>query len=265
MRRTGTPPVQILGIDWSTSLKQVALAVATAKQPSDKPLLRVELVYEKPVSRQALVAWVAACIELCPATLLALDAPLGWPRGLSLALHQHRAGAPLMVSPQHQASASELFRRETDVFVTRTLQKSPLEVGANYIARTAHAALQFLEEVRQQTGYRLPLAWHPAEVTEPEAIEIYPAATLKTLGLEYQGYKGNAGRAVRTVLVDQLAPYMALPEDAARLLESDHVLDACVAALAGWHFLAGWCHPPLDLERAHTEGWIWFLDPQRCG
>ncbi len=103
--------------------------------------------------------------------LLALDAPLGWPAPLAQALPDHRAGEVL------QPTADQLFRRTTDGFVWKRIGKRPLDVGADRIARTAHAALRLLDQLRQRIASPIPLAWQP-DIGGIAAIEVYPAATL---------------------------------------------------------------------------------------
>lgn len=110
--------------------------------------------------------------------LLALDAPLGWPEELGRSLLQHRAGDPIESEP------NRLFKRKTDAEIFRRLHKRPLEVGANLIARTAHAALGLLNNVRRLTGHDIPLAWDPTNLGRIAAIEVYPAATLLARGFK---------------------------------------------------------------------------------
>jgi hypothetical protein len=61
-------------------------------------------------------------------------------------LARHRAGAPL--SP----AAHAMFRRLTDDEIYKRLGKRLLEVAANRIARAAHAAQKFLEELCELKG-----------------------------------------------------------------------------------------------------------------
>ena len=87
-------------------------------------------------------------------TLLALDAPLGWPVGMGTALHDHRAGRPIEVHPDY------MFKRITDRCVKEWTGKNPLEVGASWIARTAHSALGLLACLRDATNEEIPLMTH---------------------------------------------------------------------------------------------------------
>ena len=52
-------------------------------------------------------------------TLIALDAPLGWPKAIGGALCCHAAGAATGVEP------NQMFRRETERFIQRTVGKTP--------------------------------------------------------------------------------------------------------------------------------------------
>jgi predicted nuclease with RNAse H fold len=188
--------------------------------------------------------------------LLAIDAPLGWPSALSRSLIHHEAGAPL------DADAHAMFRRATDRFVQAKLRKTPLEVGADRIARTAHAALAMLESLRKRTGLSLPLAWSP-DFEGVAAIEVYPAATAIAHELPARGYKKPPDVAARKVLATHLRRKVALPARAALLHESADALDAALCVLAGADFLRGVCDGPEDLETARREGWIWFGSKSR--
>ena len=106
-----------------------------------------------------------------PDVLLALDAPLGWPEPLGSALATHSAGKVI------REDADDLFSRTTDRRIRERLGKRPFEVGANLIARTAHAALKMLEALRRATGHSIPLVWEGKDFSGVGAIEVYPAAT----------------------------------------------------------------------------------------
>jgi len=106
-----------------------------------------------------------------PDVLLALDAPLGWPEPLGSALATHSAGKVI------SEDADDLFSRTTDRRIRERLGKRPFEVGANLIARTAHAALKMLEALRRATGHSIPLVWEGEDFSGVGAIEVYPAAT----------------------------------------------------------------------------------------
>lgn len=181
--------------------------------------------------------------------LIALDAPLGWPVALGQALASHRAGEPVHVQ------ANELFRRETDREIRRRFGKTPLDVGADRIARTAHAALELLGELRTATGLPIPLAWSAQERAQVAAIEVYPAVTLLTHGFDTRRYdKRSRGTPLKTFVGNHADIDAGL-----ELPEHMDVLDACVCALAGVEFLAGVCLGPSEEQRTRAlrEGWIW--------
>ena len=184
--------------------------------------------------------------------LIAIDAPLGWPEGMGKALMSHQAGGLIEDEP------NLMFRRETDRHIKRLLGKQPLEVGANLIARTAHAALRTLDEIRVATGASIPLAWD-VDFEGFAAIEVYPAATLRAWRCTFRGYREANGRSVRRKIADTVASgitplqdYASAPLDA---------FDACLCLLAARDFLLGQAAPPGSSESARKEGWIWVRKP----
>jgi hypothetical protein len=121
-----------------------------------------------PVAEQV-VRW----LKPTTSALLALDSPLGWPALLGTTLADHKARAAIY------ARSNELFRRRTDEVVKTTLGKSPLEVGADRIARTAISALSLLADVGVLIGKNIALAWDARFDTGIRAIEVCPAGTLR--------------------------------------------------------------------------------------
>ena len=154
-------------------------------------------------------------------TVLAFDAPLGWPAPLGAALLDHAAGAPLPVG------SNALFRRATDDFVAATLGKRPLEVAADKIARVAVRALRVLGDLRTAFDRPLPLLWEYGGLIGSGVIEVYPAATLKARGLSLVGYKGKgkakrpAARAARAALVGALSREVRFAMPVEPLIASD--------------------------------------------
>ncbi len=233
----------VVGIDCATDPRNVGLALGLSDG------LRATLVDVRLGSRTAPPhAVVAEWIGDEP-FLLALDAPLGWPVPLGRALQTHRAGAPLA------DDAHTLFRRETDRAVKQRLGKQSLDVGADRIARTAHAALSLLEAVGTILGRTIPLAWAPGE---PGAIEVYPAATLRAHGIASAGYKKPENVGVRDRIAEALGGILTIEAPRDVLTATDHALDAALCVLAGHDFLAGATLPPDSLALAHVEGWIWI-------
>ncbi len=240
------PPVgrvTVVGIDCATDPRNVGLALGRS-DGQRATLLDVRLG-SRAVPPHAVVAeWIGDG----PA-LLALDAPLGWPAPLGRMLATHRAGAPLA------DDAHMLFRRETDRVVKQRLGKQSLDVGADRIARTAHAALALLEAVGARIGRPIPLAWAPGEAG---AIEVYPAATLRSHGIASAGYKKPENVAVRDRIAGALGARLAIEAPRDVLTATDHALDAALCVLAAHDFLSGATLPPDSLPLARVEGWIWI-------
>jgi hypothetical protein len=53
-----------------------------------------------------------------------------------------------------ETPANAMFRRTRDVFIPQKLKKTPLDVGANRIARSAYAALAVRASGRCRSGLR---------------------------------------------------------------------------------------------------------------
>lgn len=250
--RAVSAPVTVIGVDCATKAERVGLA----RGVWDRDDLRlVEAVSGEAADPTMLVAtWVQ---EAPYRALLCLDAPLGWPRDLGSALVEHQAGGALA------PPADALFRRYTDTCCQHRIGQRPMDVGADRIARTAHAALALLQGVRRCTGLPIPLAWNPDHLLRASAIETYPSATLKVRGLPNRGYKGGMqGRAAREALLEALEGAWRLELDAEALLGNADVFDAVLCVLTGGDFLGGRCCPPPpgEIETARREGWIWVLD-----
>ena len=237
----------IIGIDCAVEDKNIGVAVGEwsagevvlTALPSKEELL--------PVSN-----YVSRFISCTKRLLLAVDAPLGWPENLSISLASHKAGRPL------ETAADLLFRRETDRFVRKCLSKQPLDVGADRIARTAHAALNLLDKIRKLSGREIPLAWEPAFTNSVAAIEVYPAGTLVASRLPSSGYKKREQLEVRQAILTRLRQKITFAVDISSAEHNHNVLDAILCVLAGCDFLSGKAYPPEDASTAMKEGWIWI-------
>ncbi len=187
-------------------------------------------------------------------TLIAFDAPLGWPDALGRVLADHRAGERI------GAHGHALFRRRTDIVVKAETGQQPLDVGADRIARTAAAALTLLSDLRTRLSHAIPLAWAPDFDDTIAVIEVYPAATLRQIGIVPRSYKKPAQVDARSSIVDRLSEQTDLLAVGEAMRRSADVLDAVVCVIAGADFLAGRCRAPSSAEQptAEREGWIWF-------
>ncbi|MFW6329853.1 MAG: DUF429 domain-containing protein [Alkalispirochaetaceae bacterium] len=185
-------------------------------------------------------------------TLLALDAPLGWPEAFSRHLASHEAGAGIA------AGADRFFRRRTDEEIARRLGKRPMDVAADRIGRTAFAALSILTALRQAGRLPATLAWSPDEAARGvHAVETYPAGLLKARGLPAQGYKRPEQRRVRQEILHALEGELEIRAPREELLEDPDQLDALLCALGAADFLNRLAPGPEDLDLARKEGWIW--------
>jgi predicted RNase H-like nuclease len=231
---------RVIAIDCAVQPEKTGLVLAE----TDGALVHVHAVRTgKGTDVAALVAeWLAGT----ETALLALDAPLGWPAPLGAWLATHVAGG---AASGHVAN--ELFRRVTDRHIHATLGKLPLEVGADRIARTAHAALALLDAVRAHTGHAIPLAWTPGTVVGVQAIEVYPAATRRAYG-------ADRARGALTGFETRLQFVAPAAEPAAD--ETDQ-RDALLCAVAAADFLRGAVMAPTDAAMARREGWIWAAPP----
>ena len=252
------PATQVIGIDCATDSRKVGLALGC--------FAAGELVVTEAqcggATPEDLLGTVYGWLDPGTRFLLALDAPLGWPHALGKALATHSAGQKMDVEAcDSQDEANLLFRRKTDREVTVRCGKRPLDVGADRIARTAHAALRLLDELR--TRDPIPLAWSPDFLDRRAAIEVYPAATLTARGIGCSSYKGNSpnDRAERQKILQSLREHLTLQVNAEELLNDADVLDAVVCTLAAADFLRGHAHPPDpdDDPIVRKEGWIWTM------
>ena len=121
--------VTIIGIDCAVAEKNVGIAVGSFANGSCKLLSLPDLP-----KNQSIAEFIKDRIEQSVQTLLALDAPLGWPHALGRVLSDHSAGAKISIP------ADLLFRRATDRFVKQKFDKQPLDVGADRQDSVRHAA-----------------------------------------------------------------------------------------------------------------------------
>ncbi len=242
----------LIGIDCAAQRSNTGLAIGTVVNG----VAFVDRLYAGHPDPAALIAEA-----LTLPALLAFDSPLGWPADLGTTLAAHRAGNAIEIEP------NTIFRRETDRFVKETIGKQSLDVGADRIARTAHAALGLLAEVRDKSEVDIELADSQQHRADALCFEVYPAATLRTYGIDARGYKGKKpeNRAARGKLIEALEPILRIEESLVETaLATDDALDAAICCLAAADFLTGSCYEPQDAELAAKEGWIWVRAPEEA-
>lgn len=239
---------RLIGIDCATVDAKIGIARGELAG-TDVVVNEVCLCTKEEKAADVVVRWLQQYPQL--RTLLAIDAPLGRPKELSSALIDHRAGQEISTKP------NLMFRRETDRFVHAKLRKTPLEIGADRIARTAHSALRLLGNVRRSINAEIPLAWSQ-DWDGTAAIEVYPAATLLAHKMTAVGYKKRQQTVEREGIIKSLRSHLTLPENCQVMSESADALDAAVCILAGADFVRGSVQAPEDTTLAMREGWIWF-------
>ena len=239
----------IVGIDCAVDPRRVGVAAGVLRRN------RLSLTDVKLCTLECLpAATVTAYAKGLDDILFALDSPLGWPESLGPELSRHEAGRYLEVS------ADRLFRRNTDRFIRAKIGKQSLDVGADRIARTAWGALNLLETISSELGEQVALAWNTS-IKGAQAIEVYPAATLKAHGILASGYKRPEHVENRQTIINSILERMDIECDEKRLLNSADALDAAICVLGGADFLRGQSFPPEDPIIAKKEGWIWVRDP----
>jgi predicted RNase H-like nuclease len=243
---------RLIGIDAATRAGKVGLARGRLGANGRVRVDTVALGSTLESIAQTVAGWIRG------PTLLAVDAPLGWPRALGASLAEHEAGQAIA------AESAQMFNRVTDRLVHQTVGKKPLEVGADRIARTALAALQLIEAIRQLSGQPLPLAWAPVG-PGTGVIEVYPAATLLGRGLSTRGYKRDdeLGSAARIRILEALGGELKVGPRVEDVAATDHTLDAVLCVLAAADFERGQALRPSRsvAAEAKREGWIWFKPP----
>jgi hypothetical protein len=229
----------LLGIDCATDPAKTGLALGELRD-GVVTISRCTVCSKKHPPAAVALEW----LDQRDNVVIALDAPLGWPRALGADILSHRAGAALA------HGSNDLFRRDTEDEIKLRLNKRPLDVGADRIARTAVAALALLDRLRHETSRAIPLAWATDEAATWRAIEVYPAATRIAHGAADKG--GSLEGLGELLGCSNVEPAVLGSKDAA---------DACVCVLAAADFLQGLAVAPSRLETALVEGWIWSPGP----
>ena len=238
--------VEVIGVDCATDARNVGLSRGVYIN-NDISLFETTFGSNGSSIADIIRDW----IQTGDKVILAIDAPLGWPEDMGNALRHHLAGQTLSVE------SNLLFRRETDRFIKKALGKQPLDVGADRIARTAHAALKIIGELQLAINTKIEMAWNPEKLNGVSIIEVYPAATLQCYGIRSGGYKAKEQRDERDEILNELSKFVDIQCDLLQMRQSADVLDSAVCLLAAKDFLNGDVHFPNDYKKAEKEGWIW--------
>lgn len=265
----------LIGVDYSAQEGNIGLAGGRLNGDSLKVEFAECLGTHAAVEKQ-IVDWINQ-EKKNGGVLLAIDAPLGWPKSLGKSLCWHKAGRAFSMP------ADRMFKRVADRWVRDVIGKKPLEVGADKIARTAYSALSFLLRLRNETACAIPLAWKPGCAKGVSVIEVYPAATLKGRNIPSANCRGEEGEEQqkcfanwREDVINRLGADGVWPsEDVVEnrlVFKNDHVFDAVLCVQAAMDFVKGYVISPSDAEidggkvgirRAKKEGWIWVKKVDR--
>lgn len=241
--------MRVIGIDCAVAPENTGVVIATY-EGGEVVVERSGAGSEEHPTAELLLA------SMEETTLLALDAPLGWPEPFGTLLAEHEAGNALPAEP------GRFFRRETDNVIAERLGKRPMDVAADRIGRTAFAALSLLAAVREAGWAPVSLAWTPREAKAGvHAIETYPAGRLAALGLPSRGYKRAGERRVRERILSALSEELTIGCDAEPFLRDADQLDALLCVAGAKDFLNDACMAPEKPRMARKEGWIWVRYP----
>ena len=186
-----------------------------------------------------------------------IDCPFGWPDAFVEFVTSHRAGH-LRVPADGHGPRRNLTMRRTDVFVYEQLRLTPLSVSADRIAHVALRCAVLLAKFEAAGG--------PVDRSGSGPIaEVYPAASLRSWGLDHRGYKQKTATVALAGLVDHLldeAPWLDCTTHEQAMRRSHDVFDAVVAAMTARAAALGQTIPPAadDLAAATAEGWIAIPD-----
>ncbi|MFO8042020.1 MAG: DUF429 domain-containing protein [Alkalispirochaeta sp.] len=281
-------PVRIIGWDAAVDPRNTALTLVTWSGAGSRPepALEVEalgvaalevaglevLAQAAPRDHEELIATVSDWMHGDTPTLLCVDSPLGWPKRMAEALAVHVAGAGI------DLSADELFRRVTDIDVRRRVGKTPLDVGADRIARTALATLNAIAALQERVGRIGRTIDTPTILEDPRRdpekvllLESYPAGWFASERIATGGYRPREATDRRRVLLDQVEQRLrsggveltyGAQVDRERFTRRADDLDALICTLNGVDYLLGRCPAPAvdQQEIARREGWIWCKD-----
>lgn len=296
-----TQNFRIIGIDCAADPKNIAVAIGSTvgtRLTVERVLFGASGTADEESRRPRLKHLAAKIVEKIPSvaqpTLLALDAPLGWPKPMGGLLEHHTAGTSL---PEENENADLFFRRRTDQFIAGKTGKTPIEVGANLIARVTHTTLRLigmLQSELKNAAVKMadaPLRSYPAPTEGVNFIEVYPALAgpfflgkgekterrdWRTLAAELKTMKKKAEDGDAGTWDDRLSQVekrlgIRILQDAVNDTKTtkarrDHGLDAILCAWTGFRFLRGGCVTPDEAKASHKvtadevkqEGWIWF-------
>jgi predicted nuclease with RNAse H fold len=223
----------------------ITLGIDLSSQPKDTAACLVEWHGDHINAREAVLHCDDATLDalIRQADAVGIDAPLGWPEAFVRAV-----GGWTATTWDDVEFQKTLRLRLTDRFVQTHTRLVPLSVSTDRIGLPAMRAMALLARhaVTDRSG------------ADGKFFEVYPAGSLKQWGLEPRGYKGPANLRARRALLADLRRLLPALRATAAFAETDHALDALIAALttrmaAQKETLA---IPDDQVAVARTEGWI---------
>jgi predicted nuclease with RNAse H fold len=186
-----------------------------------------------------------------------IDCPFGWPAAFVSFVTSHHAGH-VSLRADGPSSRRTLTMRRTDILVHEQLGLTPLSVSAD---RIAHVALRCAVLLTKLEAARGPV---DRSGSGPVA-EVYPAASLRSWGLDHHGYKQQTKTDALGRLVDHLleeAPWLDCTTHEQAMRRSHDIFDAVIAAMTARAAALGQRFPPTedDMAAARAEGWISIPD-----
>jgi predicted nuclease with RNAse H fold len=177
------------------------------------------------------------------ADVVGIDAPFGWPEEFVKAV----AGWKRTVWSKEERRLLQL--RRTDLYAQESLKIWPLSVSTDRIALPAMRAMALLQrhEVKDKSG-------------GPKFYEVYPAASLKSWGLDCRGYKliDPSCDHVRQKILRGLRKKLPWLQVGDEYAANSDALDALIASLTARAAAQGLTEKPPRGQIAATrrEGWI---------
>ena len=283
---------RVIGIDCAADPENIAIASATkagTRLTINRVFLGSSTDGTRPDRLRHLATAISGLVSTQMPTLLALDAPLGWP----VAMRRVLAAGAVGPVPDIPEDTNLFFRRSTDRFVARTTGRTPQSVGASLVTHLMPTALRLIGLIAEKCGGRTSMG--RTALTQDNSfsenvhfIEVYPALA-GPLFLGSQSQRPASWREADKKLKEtkegkwedtekQLRKHLRInfvldddvDTDSKRF--RDHGLDAILCAWIGFRFLQGECVSPpstgtkINAGDRAREGWIWFdRDTPRLG
>ena len=187
-----------------------------------------------------------------------IDCPFGWPAAFVGFVASHHA-SHVSVPSDGPGSRRNLTMRRTDLFVHERLHLTPLSVSADRIAHVALRCAVLLAKL-EDTGSPVDRSG-----SGPVA-EVYPAASLRSWGLNHRGYKQKINTDALGQLTDYLlqeAQWLDCTRYEQAMRRSHDIFDAVIAAMTARAAARGQTIPPTWDDRTAAASECWIVVPDK--